>query len=181
MTHMNVLILLGSLRSDSFNAVLAREVAELLPAGATATIHDGLADLPHYSEDLDADVIPHAAAAFRSAVAAADAVVVITPEYNGAVSSAVKNAVDWASRPFGQGALKGKPTAVLSATGSPRGGEWARENAVRILTVAGAAVDEQTVGVATAHEVLAGGKLEDEKIKAQIRNLLDKLPAQLSA
>ena len=178
---MNLLVLLGSLRSDSFNAVLAREVAAMAPAGTVTTIYDGLGDLPHYSEDLDADVIPHEAAALRSAVAAADAVVVVTPEYNGAVSSAVKNAVDWASRPYGVGALRGKPAAVLCATGSPRAGEWARENAVRILTVAGAVVDEQTVGVAAAHEVFAGGSLDDETVKDQIRSLLDRLPARLSA
>lgn len=178
---MNTLVLLGSLRSDSLNAALAREVAKLVPAGSTATVYDGLADLPHYSEDLDTDTIPHAAATLRSAVAGSDAVVVVTPEYNGAVSSAIKNALDWTSRPFGQGALKDKPAIVLSATGSPRGGEWARENAVRILTVAGAAVQTQTVGVPSAHEVLAGGTLSDEDIKDEIRGLLEKLPVPVSA
>lgn len=170
---MNTLILLGSLRSDSINAALAREVVQLVPAGTSATIYDGLGDLPHYSEDLDSDSVPHAAAKLRSAVAEADSVVVITPEYNGAVSSAIKNAVDWTSRPFGQGALRNKPTVVLSATGSPRGGEWARENAVRILTVAGAAVAEQTVGIPTAHEVLTNGTLADVQIKDEIRTLLE--------
>lgn len=170
---MNTLILLGSLRSDSLNAALAREVAQLVPTGTTATIYDGLADLPHYSEDLDSQNLPHAAATLRDAVADADAVVVVTPEYNGAVSSAIKNAVDWASRPFGEGALRGKPALVLSATASPRGGEWARENAVRMLTVAGAAVAQQTVGVPSAHEAFANGSLSDEKIKAEIRDLLD--------
>lgn len=170
---MNTLILLGSLRSDSFNAALAREVTQLVPTGSSATIYDSLADLPHYSEDLDAGSIPHTAAKLRSAVADADAVVVVTPEYNGAVSSAIKNAVDWTSRPFGEGALKNKPAVVLSATGSPRGGEWARENAVRMLTVAGAAVAEQTVGVPSAHEVLADGTLADERIKEEIRSLLE--------
>lgn len=179
---MNTLILLGSLRSDSLNAALAREVAQLMPAGTSATIYDGLANLPHYSEDLDSDSVPHAAADLRSAVDEADAVVVVTPEYNGAVSSAIKNAVDWTSRPFGEGALKNKPAVVLSATGSPRGGEWARENAVRMLTVAGAAVAEQTLGVPSAHEVFADGVLSDTRTKAEIRDLLEStLAVQVSA
>lgn len=179
---MNALILLGSLRADSINALLAREIARLMPEGTTATVYEGLGELPHYSEDLDTtDGLPHAVASFRAAVAEADAIVVVTPEYNGAVSSAIKNAVDWASRPFGQGAIKGQPTVVFAATGSRNAGAWARENAVRMLAVAGADVLPDTVGIGTAQKVFASGALTDPKLIAQVRQALAQLPQSVNA
>ncbi|MDO5500029.1 MAG: NAD(P)H-dependent oxidoreductase [Propionibacteriaceae bacterium] len=178
---MNALILLGSLRADSFNALLARELVEMMPHGITATIYDGLAELPHYNEELDGNTVPAPVAAFRGALGRADAVIVVTPEYNGAVSSAIKNAVDWGSRPYGQGALQGKPAVVFSATGSPRGGQWARENAVRMLTVAGADVLPQTVGVPSAYEVFTDGKLTDAQLRRRVEDGLAQLHAVVNA
>lgn len=178
---MNALILLGSLRSDSYNALLAREIIELVPEGVNATIYDGLADLPHYNEELEDDNVPAPVAAFRGVAGRADAVIVVTPEYNGAVSSAIKNAVDWGSRPYGQGALQGKLAVVFSATGSPRGGEWARENAVRILTVAGADVQPETVGVPSAYEVFTDGKLTDSHLRQRVTEGLAQLTATVQA
>lgn len=178
---MNVLILLGSLRSDSYNALLAREIVDMMPEGTTATIYDGLADLPHYNEELEDDNVPAPVAAFRGAAGRADAIIVVTPEYNGAVSSAIKNAVDWGSRPYGQGALHGKPAVVFSATGSPRGGEWARENAVRILTVAGADVQPDTVGVPSAHEVFVNGKLIGDELRERVTEGLAQIVAPVTA
>lgn len=178
---MNALILLGSLRADSYNAQLARELVDLMPEGITATIHDGLAELPHYNEELEGASVPAPVAAFRGAADRADAVIVVTPEYNGAVSSAIKNAVDWGSRPYGAGALKGKPTVVFSATGSPRGGEWARENAVRILTVAGATVLEDTIGVPNVHEVFTDGRLTDSQVRNRVAEGLAQLAVFVNA
>ncbi|WP_432558299.1 NADPH-dependent FMN reductase [Granulicoccus sp. GXG6511] len=178
---MNVLILLGSLRADSYNALLARELVEMMPEGMSASIYDGLAELPHYNEELEGDAVPSPVAAFRGAVARADAVIVVTPEYNGAVSSAVKNAVDWGSRPYGEGALHDKPAVVFSATGSPRGGEWARENAVRMLTVAGADVLKDTVGIPSAYEVFTDGKLTDSHLRNRVAEGLAQLKVSLNA
>ncbi len=178
---MNALILVGSLRGDSYNALLARELVGLMPEGVTATIYDGLAELPHYNEELDADAVPAPVAAFRDAVEQSAAVIVVTPEYNGAVSSAIKNAIDWGSRPYGEAALSGKPALVFSATGSPRGGEWARENAVRALTVAGADVVPETVGVPSAYEVFTDGKLTEETIKTRIAAALEQLAVSVNA
>lgn len=178
---MNTLILVGSLRADSYNGLLAHEIVGLMPEGVEASIYAGLSDLPHYNEELDGESVPSPVAAFRGAVDRADALVVVTPEYNGAVSSAIKNAVDWGSRPFAAGALKDKPTVVFSATGSPRGGQWARENAVRILTVAGADVVADTVGIPSAPEVFTDGRLTDPDLRRRVHKGLSQLTVAANA
>lgn len=176
---MNVLVLLGSLRASSTNGRLAEVALSHLPAGAEAVVWGGLAELPHYSEDLDGDAVPPAASALRSAVAAADAVILVTPEYNGSLPSTVKNAIDWLSRPRGDAALAGKPVAVLAASGSPRGAQWAREDAVRILGVAGAVPLAETVGVGSAWEAFDdAGALSDPALAEAVRTLIGQLTSQ---
>ena len=114
---MNVLVLVGSLRAGSTNQQLADAAIAHLPSGVDGTVFARLADLPHYSEDLDHDdALPQVARDLREAVADADALLLVTPEYNGSMSSAVKNAVDWASRPRGAAAIVGKPAAVIART-----------------------------------------------------------------
>lgn len=179
---MNVLVLVGSLRPGAFNAQLADVAVRHLPRDTEVTFFAGLGELPHYSEHLDAEgSVPQLAADLRAAVGAADAIVVTTPEYNGSVSSVVKNAIDWVSRPRGAAALAGKPAAVLAASASPRGGLWAREDAVKILTVAGAEVLADTVGVGSAWEAFAEGRLvdagHDKAVAALIGQLVEPLVA----
>ena len=132
-----------------------------------------MAELPHYSEDLDGDAVPPAASALRSAAQSADAVILVTPEYNGSLPSSIKNAIDWLSRPRGEAALSGKPVAVLAASGSPRGAQWAREDAVRILGVAGAVPLADTVGVGSAWEAFDdAGALTDPALAEAVRVLI---------
>jgi len=176
---MNVLFLVGSLRAGSFNRLLADAAAALLREGAEATVAD-LASLPHYSEDLEGEV-PAAVTAFRAQVEAADALVVVTPEYNGSLSGVVKNALDWASRPRGAASIAGKPAAVLAASGSPRGAQWAREDAVKVLKVAGAAPLEDTVGVGDSYAAFDDGRLSDAEVEAAVRDLLSALRAGRAA
>nr|WP_257907988.1 NAD(P)H-dependent oxidoreductase [Janibacter limosus] len=117
---MNVLVLLGSLREGSTNRALADAAVAHLPEGSTATVFDRGADLPHYSEDLDREGhVPEVATELRDAVAAADGLIVVTPEYNGTLSSVVKNTIDWVSRPRGTAAIDGTPAVVMAASGSP--------------------------------------------------------------
>ena len=103
----------------------------------------------------------------------------VTPEYNGSLSSAVKNAVDWVSRPRGSAAIVGKPAAVLGASGSPRGAQWAREDGVRVLRVAGADVLEDTVGVGSAFQAFVDGRLSDAALDAELRSLMARLTAEV--
>lgn len=134
---MNVLVLLGSLRDGSTNRTLAEAAVAHLPEGATATFFNSGADLPHYSEDLDVEGrVPQVATELREAVTAADALIVVTPENNGTLSSVVKNSIDWASRPREAASIHGKQAIVLAASGAPYGAEWARKDAVRTLQIA---------------------------------------------
>ncbi len=172
---MDILMLVGSLRADSWTARLTDSVAGLLPAGVTSHVYADLADLPHYDQDLDTDQAPAAVVAFRSAVAAADALVVATPEYNGSIPGVLKNAIDWASRPRGAAAIADKPVAVLSVSPSPRGAQWAREDAVKILRVAGAAPLAQSVGVATVHAAVLDGHFTDFRVERDLTDLVRSL------
>jgi len=172
----NVLVLVGSLRAGSTNRLLADAAIAHLPAGVAGTVFARLADLPHYSEDLDHDDhLPEVARDLREAVADADALLLVTPEYNGSMSSAVKNAVDWVSRPRGAAAIAGKPAAVVAATGAPRAAQWAREDGVKVLGVAGADVLEDTVGVGSSFQAFVDGRLSDAALDAELRTLMGRL------
>lgn len=179
---MNVLVLVGSLRAGSTNRHLADAAVAHLPASVTATVFEGLAELPHYSEELDHDdALPTVARDLREAVADADALLLVTPEYNGAMPSALKNAVDWASRPRGSAAIAGKPAAVIGASGSPKAAQWARENGVRVLTVAGADVIEDTVGVGASFQAFEDGRLTDAELDAALRDLVIRLAREAAS
>jgi hypothetical protein len=120
-SDIKVLALVGSLRAASVNRQIAGLAAARAPAGIEVNLYrglgGGLGELPLYNEDIDnAADLPASAHALRGAVAAADAILVVTPEYNGSIPGALKNAIDWLSRPYGQNALSAKPLAVIGAS-----------------------------------------------------------------
>ncbi|MGG5260988.1 NADPH-dependent FMN reductase [Phycicoccus avicenniae] len=177
---MNVLVLVGSLRAGSTNRQLADAAVAHLPEGTSATVFEQLADLAHYSEELDHDdALPQVARDLREAVADHDAVLLVTPEYNGSLPSALKNAVDWVSRPRGASSIAGKPAAVIGASGSPRAAQWAREDGVKVLKVAGAEVIEDTVGVGSAFQAFEEGRLSDGELDAALGDLVGRLATQV--
>lgn len=117
MSHsIRILGLSGSLRRASLNTALLRAAGELLPAGATLDIHP-LQGLPFFDEDTEAEAFPQAAHDLKARIAAADALLLAVPEYNYSIAPALKNALDWASRPYGRSVLDGKPVAVFGAGG----------------------------------------------------------------
>lgn len=145
MSSTSVLVLVGSLRAGSTNRRIAEAAVALAPTGTTVTIFEGLSDVPFYNEDVDvAGQVPAAAEALRTAVEAADALLVVTPEYNGAAPAVISNAIDWTSRPYGAGVLKGKPTAVVGAAFGQFGGQWAQDDARKSFGIAGATLVETT-------------------------------------
>jgi len=114
----------GSLRKGSFNTALLRAAIELAPAGMTIEEHS-LADIPLYNDDVRVAGYPPPVQALRQAVAAADALLFVTPEYNYSVPGVLKNAIDWVSRPPDQ-PFAGKPAAIMSTAGGMLGGARAQ-------------------------------------------------------
>src|SRR5690349_4278948 len=142
MSNTNVLVLVGSLRAASVNRQLAELAAEVAPEGVTLVPFDRLGELPFYNEDIDTEDVAEPVVALRAAAAEADAALVVTPEYNGGTPGVLKNAIDWLSRPFGDGALKGKPAAVIGGSFGQYGGVWAHEEVRKSLGIAGPRVVE---------------------------------------
>src|SRR6476620_4778038 len=174
MADTRVLVLVGSLRADSLNRRIAEKLRELAPADVTVEIAENLHELPFYNEDLDGEAVPAAAAHLREQVAGADRVLAVTPEYNGTMPAVLNNAIDWLSRPYGAGALVGKPFGVVGATPTPYGGKWAHADTARSAGIAGAVVVEDVtvsqsaleVDVLTDPEVLA-------RLRAAVQTLVD--------
>jgi chromate reductase, NAD(P)H dehydrogenase (quinone) len=140
-----ILAISGSLRRESHNSLLLRLAQERAPDHIEIVIWDGLADVPAYNEDNEVD--PGAAVlGLRTALVDADALLIATPEYNFGVPGALKNALDWASRPYGGSALSGVPTSVIGASPSSFAAAQSRGDLRRALALSGASVDDETVG-----------------------------------
>ncbi|MFS2325382.1 MULTISPECIES: NADPH-dependent FMN reductase [Brucella] len=116
MAKVNVAVLVGSLRKESFNRKVAVGLNAVTPDDMALTLVE-IGDLPLYNPDLDTDTPPEAWTRFRSELAKANAVLFVTPEYNRSVPAALKNALDVGSRPYGESVWSGKPAAIIS--GSP--------------------------------------------------------------
>lgn len=168
---MNVLAISGSLRAESFNTALARAVRDLAPDGVEVELYEGLAELPPYDADTDGEDSPIAVRDLRERIAAADALFIVTPEYNGSIPGVLKNAIDWASRPpHGEAVLWGKTVAVAGATTGQYGAIWAQQDLRRVLGIAGARVIEGEVPVARAHDKFdADGRLSHPVIEERLR------------
>ena len=164
-----VTVLVGSLRADSVNRKLAETLFVLAPEGVELRIAENLDQLPFYNEDIDGADVPAAAAALRQQVAESDRVLVVTPEYNATIPAVVNNAIDWLSRPYGEGALTGKPFGAIGVTPTPYGGKWAHEDARRSAKIAGAHVVE---AVDFSQSSLEVDPLTDEQVLANLRTAL---------
>jgi NAD(P)H-dependent FMN reductase len=146
-----ILALVGSLRAGSYNQQLAEAAIKHAPGGVEIDIFEGLADVAFYNEDIDRPGAVAAADRLRAEVQSADALLLVTPEYNGTIPALLKNAIDWISRPFGVGAITGKPVAVIGTSGGRYGGVWAHEDARKAARIAGANVlDDVTMSVPRA-------------------------------
>lgn len=169
-----VLGISGSLRRDSYNRGLLLEAAQAFPAGVEFELYDGLKSLPHYDQDDDVEPAHPEVQALREAIAGADAVLIATPEYNSSVPGALKNAIDWASRPRGGAALDNKPVAVIGTSTGTFGGVWAQADLRRILGAARARVVDLELAIPRAHERLgeSGRLIHDEPIGELVGALL---------
>jgi len=176
-----VLGISGSLRRDSHNTKLLRAAGEIVEdRGAEFEVFDGLKAIPPYDEDDDIGSGPPAVARFRQAIAGADAVLFATPEYNASIPGALKNAIDWASRPLATNPLRNKPVAVIGASTGMFGAVWAQAELRKVLGATGARVTEVELAVGHAHEHLdtAGGladPAQQEALSDSVRVLLGEL------
>lgn len=165
---MRILAISGSLRRDSHNTRLLRAAAGLLPPGAELEVLDPdvLRAIPHYDEDLRAAGEPASVTALRERVAAADAVLVSTPEYNHSLPSALKNAIDWLSRPLAESPFRGKDAAVVGASTGMFGAVWAQAEARKVLGAVGGRVIDAELPVPGADEQFdADGTLRDPALR----------------
>jgi NAD(P)H-dependent FMN reductase len=179
-----ILALLGSLRAGSYNRQIAEAAVKHAPDGIDVEIFEGLAEVPFYNEDLDRPGhVPGAAQELRNAVRRADALLLVTPEYNGTIPAALKNAVDWTSRPFGNGVIVDKPVGVMGTSHGRYGGVWAHEHARKSARVAGAHVlDDISLSVPHAAERFATAHpADDDEVTAAISEILAALTAASEA
>lgn len=165
----------GSLRRGSFNRTLLRAAAQLVPPDAELIIWDELDRVPPFNEDWETDPAPLSVARMRQAIAEADGLLIATPEYNGSIPGQLKNAIDWASRPYGRGVLQGKPAAVISASPSPRGAASAAADLRKLLTIVGASVADAGLAVPSAFTQFGPDGLIDSDLTGQLRVVLDSL------
>ena len=178
---MRILGIAGSLRRGSHNRRLLRAAGALLPPGVELVEWDGLAGIPAFDEDLENEP-PASVREFFSAIDGADALLIATPEYNASVPGALKNALDWASRPFPDNVLRDKPAVVIGASTGLFGAVWAQAEVRKALKASGAHVlgFELPVGLAD-HAFNADDTLADPELTARLGDLLGDLCREIRA
>jgi chromate reductase len=172
---MRILAISGSLRIGSLNTALARTAQDLAPAGVEIELFEGLESIPAFNEDRES-VLPEPVQEMNRQIREADAVLVATPEYNGGAPGALKNAIDWASRPHGAGSIVAKPAAVIGASTTAYGAKWAQEQIRRALTLSGAMVIDAELAVERADQKILAGEVVD----SATREALEKVVADLA-
>ena len=179
---MRILGISGSLRRDSHNTKLLRAAGELLPPGLELEVWDGLKAVPPFDEDDEVGPGPAAVASLKDAVAAADAILIATPEYNASVPGQLKNAIDWLSRPFATTPLRNKPALVIGASTGAFGAVWAQAELRKVLATAGARVVEGELAVGHADKRFdETGAFVDEDLRSELREALEVLLSELPA
>jgi len=166
----------GSLRKDSYNKALLRAALKLVPNDAKLEIFD-LEGIPPFNQDLEESSMPEKVKEFKAKIRAADAILIATPEYNYSMPGVLKNAIDWASRPYGDNSFEGKPVAIMSASPGALGGARAQYHLRQVLVSLNLhPLNRPEVIVALADEKAdEKADLTDEKTREKIGQLLKSL------
>jgi chromate reductase, NAD(P)H dehydrogenase (quinone) len=173
---MRILAISGSLRSGSYNTGLLRAAQESAPDHVEVDLYEGLAHIQPYDQDVQDHDAPAEVRDLRERIAAADAVLIATPEYNGSIPGVLKNAIDWASRPFPDNSLRGKPVAIAGASIGSYGALWAQMDLRKVLGIAGARVLEGELPVPKAHERFdEEGRLVDDMLRERLAGVVEHL------
>lgn len=173
-----ILAIPGSLRCDSVNRKLLTAASELAAPSVQLDLWGRLKALPPFDEDDEPD--PGSAVTdLREAIADADAVLIATPQYNASLPGQLKNALDWASRPYGAHVLQGKPVAVIGASPSPSGASRAQAEARTVLAAIGADVLDSELPLPHAFEQFdSEGRLVSETHRHALAEILEQLAAR---
>jgi chromate reductase, NAD(P)H dehydrogenase (quinone) len=174
MSRLRVLAISGSLRRGSYSTGILRAVLQDAPDGIAVELYDGLHRIPAFNQDLEHDP-PEPVRELNALIDSADAVLIATPEYNGSIPGALKNALDWASRPQGEASLIGKPVAVIGSSPSPFGAAWAQEHLRRSLGLSGAMVLEDELKIGRVDERFVDGELADRGTREEIADVVSSL------
>jgi len=170
-----VLAIAGSLRKKSYNRGLVRAAQQLAPPGVAVSEFE-IGKLPHFNQDEESQP-PSAVAELKAAVRAADAVLFVTPEYNYSIPGVLKNAIDWASRPYGDSAWEGKPVAIMGASAGTQGTGRAQYHLRQCFVFLNMyALNRPEVLIASATQKFDDdGNLTDPKTKEYVTQLLTAL------
>ena len=177
---MKVLAIVGSLRENSLSEQVAPAAGHHAPEGEEVEIYEGLASVPAYNADHDpAHDSPEQVSAevedLRNQISAADALLIVTPEFNAGPPGYLKNAIDWASRPHKASALAGKPAAIVSQSPMPFGGIWANQALRKSFTITGTPTVERELAIGKADEKIEDGRLTEDQARADITALMAEL------
>jgi chromate reductase len=175
--QLSILGFAGSLRKGSYNKAVLRAAAELIPSEISLEIFD-LEGIPPFNQDFE-KTPPDIVKQFKSKIRAADAILIVTPEHNYSVPGILKNAIDWASRPYGDNSFEGKPVAIMSASTGMLGGARAQYHLRQIFVFLDMhPVNHPEVMVPlAAQKIDEQGKVIDEETRKRIRQLLESLVA----
>ena len=171
-----VLGIAGSLRKESYNRALLRAAQELAPEGATIETFDELDQIPLFNQDHEQKPAPKVTE-LKQRIRNADAILIVTPEYNYSVPGVLKNTIDAASRPYGDSAWTGKPVAIMGASVGTLGAARAQYHLRQMFVFLNMyPVNQPEVMVANAMKSFdQNGKLTDENTKKLVRQLLQEL------
>ena len=165
----------GSLRKESFNKAVLNTISGLLPEEVDFEMLD-LAGIPLYNQDLETN-IPETILLFKKKIKEADAILIATPEYNRSIPGVLKNAIDWASRPYGNNSFDDKPVATIGATGGAVVGTSVAQYHLRqifsFLNVH--PLERPQIFIANAADKIKEGIFVDEETRKLIKELLEKL------
>ena len=169
-----ILALAGSLRQGSYNRGLLRAAGELAPDWVKVQFFD-IGTLPFFNEDLEAPTDPEVVRQFKEAISRANAILIATPEYNGAVPGVLANAIDWASRPTSRSVLRNKPVAVMGAVLGRSGSANAQAALRGVLSRVGAVVvpDPQVLVPHASRLFDEQVNLRDEDTREEVRQLVE--------
>jgi chromate reductase len=173
----HILAFAGSLRKQSYNRSLLSAATEMVPEDAILEVFD-LEGIPPFNQDLEHQP-PEKVREFKAKIRAADAILIATPEYNYSIPGVLKNAIDWASRPYGDNAFDSKPVAVMGASVGMLGTARAQYDLRRSFVFLNMfPLNQPEVMVPFAQDkVNSNGRVTDEKTRKKIKELLQSLAA----